>query len=134
MGQNLPTFISCRSNFVLDTPEQQQTSSADRKLTSCDEDFKIMNYPAIRPDNANYPAGYRILDKSTIRPDSLSGASLITSPLPSTYSESSLGSFLRFDVFAFPCAAFLHLFARRIGTFLFGFGISQLISSPFHWF
>ena len=35
-----------------------------------------MNYPAIRPDNANYPAGYRIVEKSAIRPDSLSGASL----------------------------------------------------------
>ena len=39
-----------------------------------------MNYPAVRPDNANYPAGYRIVEKSTIRPDSLSGASL-----PTTY-------------------------------------------------
>ena len=27
----------------------------------------------------------------------------------------------------------IHLFARRIGTFSFDFGISQLISSPFHW-
>ena len=79
MGQNLPTFISCRSNFVLDTSEQQQTSWAGRKLTSCDKYLNFLNYPAIRPDNANYPAGYRILEKSTIRPDSLSGASLILS-------------------------------------------------------
>ena len=27
----------------------------------------------------------------------------------------------------------VHLFARRIGTFSFYFGISQLLSSPFHW-
>ena len=34
------------------------------------------NYPAIRPDNTSYPAGYRIVPNSTIRPDSLSGAPL----------------------------------------------------------
>ena len=77
MGQNLPTFISCMSNFVLFTSEQQQTSWADRKLTTCDKDITIVNYPAIRPDNTNYPAGYRIVEKSTIRSDSLSGASLV---------------------------------------------------------
>ena len=76
MWQNLPAFTSCSSNFVLDTSEQQQTTWAGRKLAGCDKDIKIMNYPAIRPDNANYPAGYRIVEKSTIRPDSLSGASL----------------------------------------------------------
>ena len=58
------------------------TTWAGRKLTSCDKDIKIMNYPAIRPDNANYPAGYRIVEKSTIRPDSLSGASLEITSYP----------------------------------------------------
>ena len=27
----------------------------------------------------------------------------------------------------------IHLFASRIGTFSFDFGISQLLSSPFYW-
>ena len=71
--QNLPAFTSCSSNFVLDTSEQQQITSAGQKLTSCDKDIKIMNYPAIRPDNASYPAGYRIVEKSTIRPDNPAG-------------------------------------------------------------
>ena len=60
-------------NFVLDTSEQQQTTSVGRKLTSCYKDIKIMKYPAIRPDNASYPAGYRIVEKSTIRPDNPAG-------------------------------------------------------------
>ena len=77
----VPAFTSCSSNFVLDTSEQQQTTWADRKLTSCDKNIKIIKYPAIRPDNASYPAGYRIVEKSTIRPDSLSGASLVMSHL-----------------------------------------------------
>ena len=49
-------------NFVLDTSEQQQTTWVGRKLTSCYKDIKIMKYPAIRPDNASYPAGYRIVE------------------------------------------------------------------------
>ena len=75
MEQNLPAFIRRSSNFVSDTPEQQQTTWAGRKFEfgragSCGKDIKIMNYPAIRPDNTSYPARYRIVEKSTIRPDS----------------------------------------------------------------
>ena len=43
--------------------------------------FWIMKYPAIRLDNASYAAGYRIVEKSTIRPDSLSGAPLFVTKL-----------------------------------------------------
>ena len=32
-----------------------------QKLGSCNQEIKSKNYPAIRPDNASYPAGYRIV-------------------------------------------------------------------------
>ena len=81
-GQTLPAFIICSSIFVFDSSEQQQITRVGQKLSSCDQDIKIKNYPAIRPDNASYPVGYRTVSisiyqyqKATNRPDSFSGAS-----------------------------------------------------------